>query len=215
MKTLEINQQKSSDLTWLDESGLQIPFKRISPSERKREKDLANLARKALGLNSNLIAFKRHLIEIVDQLYTDFLQENNGKIGKNKGNVTLFNFDRSIKVVIKVSDRIELDQNFITLAKAELDALVQTSSADAQDFIKAILQTAFETSGGNLDYKKVLTLKKHSKRFKNENWDRAMDFIDKAISKPSSRDYQQIWVKDGKGEYQNIQLNFASLETED
>lgn len=213
MKTLKINQQKPTLPLWKDEAGFEIPVKRISPSEKRRERSLADIARKAVNLNTALTEFKTYLETTVDALYLDFLAENNGKIGKNKGNVTLFNFDRSIKVVVKMQDRIDMDTNFINLAKAELDEMIATFAVDAQDAIRTILQTAFETSGGNLDYKKVLSLKKHSERFNNVYWDNAMKYIDKAISKPSSKEYQQVWIKDNKGEYQNIQLNFAAIES--
>lgn len=215
MRTLTINQQKPSDAMWADEAGMRIPVKRITPSERKREKSLADQAKKALALNANLTAFKTGLEKIADELYQDFLVENDGKIGKNVGNVTLYNFDKSIRLVVKIGERISLDENFINLAKAELDEMFTEYTVDSQDtFITDLVQAAFETSGGKLDYKKILSLRKHASRTKNKHWEKAMGFIDKSISRMYTKAYNQIYVRDHRGEYQPIQLNFVDIETE-
>ncbi|HMI03061.1 MAG TPA: DUF3164 family protein [Pedobacter sp.] len=215
MRALTFNQQKPTDIMWADESGMRIPVKRITPSERKRERSLADQAKKAIALNANLVAFKSALEKTAEELYQDFLIENDGKIGKNVGNVTLYNFDKSIKLVVKIGERISLDENFINLAKAELDEMFAQYTIDSQDtFITDLVQAAFETSGGKLDYKKILTLRKHASRSKNKHWEKAMVHIDKSISKMYTKAYHQIWVRDGKGEYQAVQLNFVDIEVE-
>lgn len=210
-----IRQQKPADKSWKDEAGMPIPFNRLTPYEKKAERTVAKVAKDALDLHTKLSSFKQQMKDAATELYADFLKENGGKIGQNKGNVTLFNFDRSVKLEVKINDRIELDQNFINLAKDELDNMIKGLTADAQDSVQVLLQTAFETSGGNLDVKKILSLKKHSSRFKNPFWEKAMDYIDKSIRKPTSKEYFRVWVKADNGEYKDIQLNFSALKLED
>jgi hypothetical protein len=215
MRALNFNQQKPSDAMWADESGMRIPVKRITASERKRERALADQAKKAIALNATLIAFKTGLEKTANELYQDFLIENDGKIGKNVGNVTLYNFDKSIKLVVKIGERISLDENFVNLAKAELDEMFAEYTVEGQDsFITDLVQAAFETSGGKLDYKKILSLRKHASRSKNKHWEKAMGYIDKSFSKMYTKAYHQIWIRDEKGEYQAVQLNFVDVETE-
>lgn len=215
MKSIAINQQKPADKVWKDEAGMPIPFNRLTPFEKKAERTVAKLAKDALEVHNRLADFKQQMRDAATELYNLFLKENDGKVGKNKGNVTLFNFDRSIKLEVKINDRIELDPNFINLAKAELDIMIEGLTKDAQNAVQVLLQTAFETSGGSLDVKKILSLKKHTSRFNNNHWNKAMEHIDKSIRNPSSKEYFRVWVKSDDGQYRDIQLNFSAIELED
>lgn len=213
MKTLAINQQKPADQKWKDADGLSIPYNRISPFERKSERDLFGLAKGALDLNTRLKAFKTKVKATVLELYDAFVAENNGKSGK--GNVTLYNFDRSIKVELDVQFSIKLDEKFIDLAKGELEDLVADGLSGAKEWIEPIVMDAFSTNGGKLDYKKILGMKKHAPRINDERFTKAMSFIDKGITRPSSKQYFRVYVLDEAGEYQSIKLNFSDVETDD
>ena len=71
--------------------------------------------------------------------------------------------------------------------------------------------SAFETSRGKLDTKKVLSLKRHASRIKDKRYHEAMDLIDKAIRKPESKTYFRVWEKDENGQYKSVDLNFSSI----
>ena len=216
MKSLTINQQKSANEKWQDEAGDLIPYNRVRPYERLAERKLATMARKALGINESLTAFKKEVQETAEELYEAFLLGNNGKApGKGKGGITLFNFDRSIKVEVTAHDKIEFDPNLIGLAKAELDELLKDGLGGAKEWIEPLVMSAFETSNGRMDHKKILSLKKHSDRITDERFHKAMAFIDKAIRRPSSKEYFRVWIRKNNGEYQDIQLNFSAIEVED
>ena len=70
---------------------------------------------------------------------------------------------------------------------------------------------AFTTSGGKLDAKNVLGLRRYADRITDPRYTEAMTLIDKAIRKPESKEYFRVWVKDNSGEYQDLQLNFSAL----
>ena len=70
---------------------------------------------------------------------------------------------------------------------------------------------AFSTTGGSLDYKKVLSLRKHADDIKDERFSKAMSFIDKSIRRPSSTEYFRIWVLNDAGKYIDVQLNFSKI----
>ncbi len=212
MTTAQIKQQKPTDQLWLDETGTRIPYNRVKPYERLNERKLAVLAKSAIDLNIRLKAFKSTLKETAEELYRAFLEDNNGRPpGKGKGGITLFNFDRSIKVEVDVNDNIVLDEAFISLAKEEFDHLLNDAIGDAKEWFKPILMDAFETSGGRLDYKKVLNLKRYKDRITDPRFHKAMDFIDKAIRKPSSTEYFRVWIRDNTGKYTDVQLNFSKI----
>lgn len=213
MKTLAINQQKPADQKWRDADGLIIPYNRVSNFERQSERKLFSLAKGALDLNTRLRAFKSAVKTTVLELYDAFVAEQNGKAGK--GNVTLFNFDRSIKVELDVQFSIKLDEKFIDLAKGELEDLIADGLTGSKEWIEPLVMEAFSTNGGKLDYKKILGMKKHASRINDERFTKAMGFIDKSISRPSSKQYFRVYVMDEVGEYQSIKLNFSDVETDD
>ena len=70
---------------------------------------------------------------------------------------------------------------------------------------------AFETSKGAIDTKKVLSLTKHKDRVNNKLFSEAVLLINQAIRRPKSKTYRRVWIKDGSGKYQNVELNLSSL----
>ncbi|MBD1394288.1 DUF3164 family protein [Mucilaginibacter glaciei] len=215
MSTLTIQQQKPADKIWLDEEGTTIPYARITQFERKREVSIFKMAKDALLINDKLSSFKQFIKTTCEQLYSEFLASNNGKIqGKGKGGITLYNFDRSIKVEVSINEPIHFDESFIKLAKAELDAIFADELESASAWIRDIISDAFEKNRGELDTDKVLSLKKHASRVPahiKPRYDKAMGFIDQAINRPTSKEYYRVWVRGDDGQYKNIQLNFSSI----
>ena len=212
MKTVEIKQQKSSNVLWIDEAGREIPYSRITQYERLAERSTAKLAREADRINKSLTAFKTAIKDEAVALYEAFCRENNGKIGQGKGNATFYNFDRSIKVEVTVNEAISFDENTIALAKTKLDELLSDGLAEAKDFVKPMVMDAFQTSGGKLDTKRVLGLRRYADRIKDARYAEAMTLIDKSIRKPKSKEYFRVWVKGNDGQYKDIQLNFVAIE---
>lgn len=209
--TLLVKQQKPADKNWMDEAGTVIPYNRTTKYEKVAEVGISKLAKRALAINSDLDAFKRDLKGTVEVLYQIFVESNDGKETTKKGNVTLYNFDRSIKVEVAVNEPIHFDEEYIKLAKAELDSFLKESLKDVGSWIEPLIMAAFEKSRGELDTDKVLSLKKHADRIKDERYHKAMKYIDKAINRPTSKEYYRVWVRNATGQYQNIQLNFSAI----
>jgi hypothetical protein len=196
---------------WRDESGAEIPVKRITKSEKVTETLLHKAATDAQKANKMLIELKGKLRATVQEIIDAIVEENSGKHTVTK-NVNLFNFDRSIKLETAVSDRIEFDDVLLSQCKAKLDEMLDTNFTSDDEFVKDIIMGAFETSKGKPDHRKLMSLKKYASRVKNPLYKEAMDFLDKSIRRPDSRLYYRVWVKDANGKYQNIDLNFSSVE---
>jgi hypothetical protein len=212
MSELQVKQQKSADELWNDEAGNRIPYSRVKQSERLNERKLATIARQAIALNDRLKAFKLAVFAEAQEMYEAFITENGGKKpGKGKGGITLYNFDRTIKAEVAVSEQINFDENFIKLAEDKLNELLNDGLSDAKEFIKPLVMDAFKTSGGKLDTKRVLGLRRYADRITDTRYAEAMGFIDKAIRKPESKEYFRVWVKDEKGEFVDVQLNFSAV----
>lgn len=211
MKALTVNQQTSKQTFWKDEAGIEIPFNRTTPFERKCERSTAKIANRSLRLNSDLTEFKNDLKQEVEALYEDFKKENGGIIGKGKGGATFYNFDRSIKIEVSINETITFDENCINLAHEMLKEVISEGLSGAADWIEGIVLDAFAKSNGKLDTKKVLGLRKYEQKVNKPSYSEAMRMIDKGIRRPASKEYFRVWIKDEAGEYKDVQLNFSAI----
>jgi hypothetical protein len=208
-----MKQYSSKDQFWTDESGIQIPYNRTTSIERKKERSAFSLVKKALKANEILQEVKNAVTEATEEILNAEREASNVKLD-GKGNFTWFNFDRSIKIQVDVQEAIKFDDIKIASAKEKLMNLIR-NNIKGDDFIISLVEDAFQTSRGKLDAKKILSLRKHSSRIKNdkikEGWEEAMNLIDASISRPKSKSYHKIWVKNQSGQYEAIELNFSAL----
>lgn len=198
--------------TWKDETGADIPANRITKSEKLRERLIYKAAKDASSISKQLVEFKGKVVSHVQQIIDAVVLENEGKAITKKGSITLYNFDGSIKIETNVSERIDFDDILLQQCKAKLDEMLNDNLTSIDDFIKEIIMSAFETSKGKPDHRRLLGLKKYLARVKNPLFHEAMELLDKSIRRPDSRAYYRVWVRDENGKYQNIDLNFSSVE---
>lgn len=200
--------QTAKDKLWNDESGQAIPYNRTTALERMREKSAYSLAKEALAIHHKLVAFKEQVAQQCQAIYEEAMREA-AQLGK--GNFTFYNFDYSIKVEVQISDLIRFDDLTIEQARLLLTDLVGENIKEESEFIKSLVLDAFQTSKGKLDTKKVLGLKRHASRIKDERYHEAMTLIDKAIRRPETKTYFAISIRNEEGEYEAIQLNFSAI----
>ncbi len=203
--------QKSSDKLWKDEGGFEIPYSRTTQSERLMERKSGKLFKSASSLNEKLSLFKNEVRAICTEVYEKYMEEQNSD-KKHKGNFTWYNFNRSIKVEVSVNERIEFDDLGIIACKDKLDEFLSNKIESKDEFIKQMLMDAFETSRGNLDTKKVMNLLRYRSKISAKAFQEALDLIEKSIRRPDSKTYFRIWAKNAEGKYQNLDLNFSSIE---
>ena len=176
------------------------------------EKSANKLFNSALKLHDSLKSFKEELEAICMEVYEQFLADKDiDKVGKGKGNFTWFNFDRSIKIEVSISERITFDDLGINECKSLLNEFLDENLDSKIEVLKDMVNDAFNTSRGNLDAKKVMNLLRYEGKIKHEKFQRAMEFLKESIRRPSSKTYFRIWAKDSSGEYHNIDLNFSSI----
>jgi hypothetical protein len=58
---MNITEQKKTDAFWKDESGVSIPFSRITATERFKEKNAFKVMQQALAIQQSIIDFKHTL----------------------------------------------------------------------------------------------------------------------------------------------------------
>lgn len=212
MENLKLTHQKSSDATWLDESGNQTQYSRLFKYEKLMEKNAIKIAKEAIKINQSLASFKLQVAEMCEEVYDQYLKDKQvDKIGKGKGNFTWFNFDRSIKIEMSINERITFDDMGITTCKELLNQFLDENIDSKNSIIKEMVNDAFNTSRGKLDAKKVMNLLRYESKVKDHKFQEAMRVLKDSIRRPSSKSYYRIWCMDEAGEYQNIDLNFSSI----
>jgi len=195
---------------WIDESKMEVPYKRISKAERLMEGKSYSLLMEAKGINSGLHDFKNRIKAICEEVYSAFMLENNVK-SNSKGNFTWYNFDRTIKVEVAISEPVKFDDMAIQASKEKLDEFLESAVDSKIDFVKDLIKDAFSTSNGKLDAKRVLGLLRYKSRVTSPLFLEAMDLIEKGIRRPESKTYFRIWEKDTDGKYQAVELNFSNI----
>lgn len=210
MSTIKIT-QTSKDQFWFDESGTKIPFNRLTSVEKLHERLSSKLLKNAQTINKQLAEFKKTINEASKEAYEAFMQSKEAN-KESKGNFTWYNFNRTIKIEVAISERIEFDDLTIKAAKEKLDAFLDANIKSDNQFIKDMVLDAFETKRNKqLDVKKVLGLTSYKSRINDPLFSAAVDLISEAIRRPNSKAYFRIWLKDQEGKYSNIELNLSSI----
>ncbi|MDB9911063.1 DUF3164 family protein [Flavobacteriaceae bacterium] len=205
--------QKSTDKLWIDESGTQIPYSRITAAERLMERSSAKLIKEALAASDRLKKLKINIYETCTDVEAAFMKENGiEKRGKGKGNFTWHNFDRSIKVEVNVSEPIVFDDLTIQAAKEKFDLFFEKNVSATTEYIKKMILEAFETSrGGKLDTKEVMNLVRYEKKVNKPLFSEAVALINQAIRRPKTKTYFKIYERQQDGSYKQVELNLASI----
>lgn len=209
-KTLKPNIQRSKSSAWIDETGTSIPFNRLSKSEKLKEKLAESLLKKALKIQALLEEFKSDSDGSVNELKEVLIEEK--LLNKSsKGNLTFYSFDRSVKLEVSVNEMIQFDEGLISAARECLDSFITKNVHGTDEVVRTLINSAFHNTRGGLDSKKVLSLMKYRTKIKAAEFQKALNLIEQAISRPTSKKYFRIWVKDHQDAYQNVDLNFSSF----
>lgn len=196
---------------WVDENGISVPVNRLTKAEKLREKSAHQLVKDATNLNARLETFKAQIREICSEVERAAAEDMTVSREALKGNITWFNFDRSIKVERSVSEPMAFDDMTITAAKAKLDEFLNQAIESKFDFAKEMIISAFETTKGKLDPKKITPLTRYEKRVNHPLFSEACTLIQEAIRRPDTKIYYRIWQKDDEGKYKAIELNFSNI----
>jgi hypothetical protein len=202
---------KSTDQLWIDESETSIPYNRTTKVERLMERSSAKILKEALVVNKKLVAFRDTISDLSMEAYEAFMASKNST-KETKGNFTWYNFNRSIKIEVSISEALQFDDMTIEAAKEKFDAFLDENVTSKNDFVKPMIIDAFETQrNSKLDTKRVLGLMRYESKINNPMFSEAVKLIQESIRRSKSKTYYRVWVKDENGQYQNIDLNLSSL----
>lgn len=207
---MKITKQKPKT-DWQDEAGNFITFDQLKKREKVNEKITFDVAKAALKANEQLKKLKSFITSSIQKAIDAFHAEYSGKKTEFKGNYTITNFDQSIKVMVSVSNPIRFDDLTIQKAKNLLDEFLRDGISGKNAAIKDMVLSAFETTRGKMDVKKIMGLKRYADRVTDDRYAEAMKLIDSAIRRPDTATYYRIEVRNEEGKYENISLSLADV----
>lgn len=209
MFNIKTNKMKKESKGWVNHKGETVPEKYVSNYDKKKEKLIAKLAKKADALNEKLTELKKEMFADADLLDNLMYKEHSmERSDASKGNFTMYSFNKELRMSVKVADVIEFS-DLIKLAQEKIQQFIESKSKDADQDLMVLVNNAFKTTKGRLDKARVFSLFNYE--IKHPLWIEAIDLIKKSITTNHTKRYVVIAKRDNNGEYTDINLNFSSL----
>lgn len=187
-----------------------VPETTIAPIDIARDDLVGEIVEKAKLASVAISHFKAETFADISAFIDMSLEQYGAKIGGDKGNVTLTSFDGRYKVQIAMSETITFDER-LQAAKALIDECIHAWSDGANDYIKVLVNDAFQVdTEGNISIGRVLGLRRH--KFDDERWTRAMQAIGDSIQVIGSKSYVRIYERSGAADrWQPVVLDVAGV----
>lgn len=198
---------------WRDESGVAIPYNRTTKTERLMERSTGRIIKEARAAHTRLASLKTLIAKLTAEAYVAFMSEKNINSKKPpKGNFTMYNFDRSIKVEVNVNEPIVFDDMGVAAAKEKFDEFLDTNINTTNHYIKEMVLDAFRTNRSRkLDTKKIMDLIRYEHKINIPLFTEATQLLKQSIRHPHTKTYYKVYERLEDGSYKHVELNFASL----
>lgn len=168
---------------------------------------------KAREIQTVLRQFKRDVFDDCNAFQELLAEkyESKKKKGGAKGGFSFTAYDGKQQIKITVQDRITFGPE-LQIAKELIDECVQDWSSNANDYLKVLVNDAFEVDReGNLNTSRILSLRKHKDKIIDQRWINAMEAIADAIMVTGSKTYLNFRERTSEGKLINIPLDLAAL----
>ena len=193
----------------MDADGNLMREDRIKQMDLERDQVTKDLFRYALEVSDRLEGLYWVLQDEVARFVDHAIAQYGKSLGGKKGNVTLFSYDRRIKIERSRQDKLTFNQNLLA-AKAMIDDCIKRWSKGSNRNLQTIVQGAFKTDkNGRFSAAKVLGLRKHN--IDDDMWKQAMQALADAIETDSTAEYFRIYWRDENGSYHQLPLDLANI----
>lgn len=215
---MESEEKKPIDLSQLSPEELQAELDRrnadiIAGKQRQRkayedlkEQTIISLCTGAITINETLKAFKLKAFEDMQTIY-EMLKEYSSRHADGKGNFRIEH--ENYRVSYKRQGKPTFDERSHQAEKHIIDFVNSKfeNDVDTKDLVMSLL----ERKKGELDINLVQKLYAMEDRFQDENWKRGIELLKESYSFSHSKDYIGFEVKNDKGEWLPINLQFSNI----
>lgn len=191
---------------WVDGQGIKVPYSRVKPLERKRERLVNGAIRKVKRMQERIAKEKADLEDSIRDYLSDLAASEDEEW---VGNALIRSFGGEQAIQVSVSNNMVFDER-LTIAKAKIDKCLMRLGRDANPQLIAIVNDVFRVNqAGRVDTKLVLGLRKHD--IDDPLWREAMDIISESLHVQSTKTYLYFQEADEDGKLQSIVLDFSRL----
>jgi hypothetical protein len=195
----------------LDDSGNFIKLINVKETELSKDGLVTDLVRDCAVIADELQALKHSLKTKIANYVDSMFKEYDKKLGGKKGNITLFSYDKKLKVERSLQDRETTNENII-FAKALVDDCLKKWSKGANRNLQVVVQRYFKTDGkGSYNVQLLKSLIKHPMPNADADWEKAMLELGKSIEFDSTATYYRAYYRAEDGTYNNIPLDIANI----
>ena len=167
-----------------------------------------NLVTKAQALSIALADFKDEAFKDATAVY-QVLQVYSDRHSDGKGNFSIENKDKSCRLTYKKQGKPSFDERSHQAEKHIID-FVEKKFAEDKD-TRDLIMSLMERKNGSLDIDLIQKLYAMENRFDDPNWKKGIALLKESYSYNHSKDYLRFEVKDGKGEYKPVVLQFSQV----
>lgn len=193
---------------WLDPKGEPVPAKFVPALDRRRDKMVEAIHKRAERLATQIAAFDRYAREQIDAHLEWAMEHEEAKLNKG-GNYTFNGFSGDKRVMIKVAEYLVFDER-LQLAKGLIDECLDDWTDESRDELKVLIQDVFQVDKkGRINARRVLSLRKY--KFKDQRWKKAMDLLSDSVSAANARAYLMLQQRpQPDAEWQTIRLDLSA-----
>lgn len=201
------------DGNWIDNKGRAVPKEYIKPMDRLRDAMVESIHKRALKLESDLLAAKLMFISDVDE-YLE-AKAKDGKVKEGwKGNITLDSFDGTKRVERSIDDVIGFSEQ-LQMVKTLVDEWISERLKGVDESLAKVISQAFSVDKkGRVNTAMILKLLNLD--IDDAKWRKAMKLLRESIQVTATRQYLSISEKyrsETGEEWRQICLNFAAIST--
>jgi len=201
----------ASDGKLEDQHGNSIKVENIKDHEKDSNNFVVQSILACARVSDTLSQLRSELESEFDGHVKSLFEQYNKKMGGKKGNVTVFSFDRKLKLECSKQER-ETTNEHIIVAKQLVDGCVKNWSKGANKNLQSFVSRYFRTDAdGNYNVSDLKRLRKMELAHPDEDWDKAMEALDNSIEFDTTATYFRAYYRDENGSYIQIPLDIAKI----
>ena len=189
--------------------GQDVPVHMVKEVDKMREALVRDIANAFLEVSGKLSALKKRATDDLEAFLAISAQRFGTDLGGKKGNVTIYSYDGKIKIVRNIQDSIVFDEG-LAAARELIDQYLDSLMQGVPGEVRKLIDRAFRpNSAGRISTSAVLGLR--SLDINDERWITAMHAIEESIKVVNSKAYIRVFIRDDKGNWQPVKVDFAAL----
>lgn len=192
-----------------DRDGHLVPKDKVKPIDRERDTLVNAIFGEAETLSGSIADFRERCFDVVGEFVDKSAAQYGAKLGGKKGNMTLFNYDGSVKIVIARGETKSFDER-LQVAKSLVDECIHEWSKGSNKNIKALVDHAFQVDKeGKVSVDRILSLRRLD--ISDERWTNAMNAIVDSMQVVGSKRYFRVYKRIGETDnYRPVSLDAAN-----